>query len=201
MPHRNAAGVLLSDDDKWWWDGSRWHPATAATAGPPPRAPGSPWPWVVAAVLFLLLVTAVPIGFLWVRTGGGPGFARGYTQGFAGTYLQQREAALAQLRAKLATLDGCEHAAAGPCYAPADDLSAAADSEQGAVRTESDLFFFPGCLRDSAGVEVQALQQVHDSAEGVRTLSSSEPAAVQIELRSISDALDSAGAALQAVRC
>jgi len=200
MPKRNAAGVLLSDDSMWWWDGSRWHPATAATSGRPPRAPGSPWPWIVLAVVALLLVTGLPIWLVWSR-GGGPALRAGYDRGFAGTYLQQRQSALAGLRSDLARLGACERAGGGPCFPQADDLSSAADGETGAIRTESGLFFFPGCLRASASTELDALQRVHDAAQSVRMLTSAESGSVQSELRVMDDGLGAAASAVDSASC
>ena len=200
MPHRNAAGVLLSDDNMWWWDGSRWHPANAATSGRPPRAPGSPWPWLIAAVLALLLITALPIWVVWQRAGGGTGLERGYAQGFASTYVQQRESALAEVGRKLGDLTTCERGQ-GPCYPAADTLREASDGEQGTVRTESGLFFFPSCLRDPAGEELAGLQLVHDAAQVIRVLQPAETGAVQAQLQAISTGLDAARAAAASARC
>jgi hypothetical protein len=200
VPHRNAAGVLLSDDNMWWWDGSRWHPATSATSGRPPRAPGSPWPWVIAAVLALLLVTALPVYLVWNRDGGGAGLARGYAKGFSQTYLQQRQSALADVGRKLDDLTSCERGK-GPCYPAADTLREAADGEQGTVRTESGLFFFPDCLRDSANQEISALQQVHDASQALHVLEPSESQAVQAQLQRVSGALDAARSAVASSGC
>ena len=201
MPKRNAAGVLLSDDSMWWWDGSRWHPATAATSGRPPRAPGSPWPWILLAVAALLLVTALPIWVVWMRTGGPPGLRGGYDRGFAGTYVPQRQSALAGLRADLGRLAGCESQGSGPCFPEADDLSSAADAETGAIRTESGLFFFPGCLRASASAELTALERVHDAAQSIRMLTSAEAGSVHSELRVMDEGLAAAASAVVAARC
>lgn len=200
MPHRNAAGVVLSDDNLWWWDGSRWHPASAATSGRPPRAPGSPWPWVIGAVLALLLITALPIWLVWHRAGGGRGLASGYTQGFSQAYLQQRKSALADVARKLADLSSCERGP-GPCYPAADTLREAADREQGTVRTESGLFFFPRCLRDSANREMTGLERIHDSVQAIRFLAPTARAAVQAQLQAISEGLDSARSAVSSSGC
>ena len=200
MPKRNAAGVLVSDDNMWWWDGSRWHPGTAATSGRPPRAPGSPWPWVIAALLALLLITALPIWFVWHRDAGGTGLERGYAQGFAQTYLQQRQSALADVGRKLADLQTCERGQ-GPCYPAADTLREAADGEQSTVKTESGLFFFPSCLRDAANGELAGLQQVHDSTQAVRLLAPGETQAVQAQLAAIAGGLAKARSAVASAPC
>lgn len=192
--------MVVSDDGMWWWDGSRWHPATAGTTGKPPRAPGSPWPWVIAALLGLALITALPIWIVFNRPGTSAGLVRGYGQGFAQTYLQQRRASMTDLEAKLAKLDACEHGR-GPCYPAADVLGAAATAEQGQVKTESGLFFFPRCLQASAHAEADSLQQVRDSAVAIRLLSPSEAAAVRDQLAVLGSALQRAKAATAATPC
>jgi hypothetical protein len=200
MPKRTAAGVLLSDDGMWWWDGSRWHPATGSTSGRPPRAPGSPWPWIIGALVALGLITALPIWLLWGR-GTGPAAANGFDRGYAHTYLPQRQTAISQLQQRLADLDRCELTTAAPCTAAADALAGGARDEAGTVQTEAGLFYFPACLKSSAQTESEALLRVQNDAASIRILPRSQGVAIQRQLNAIAVALRQAGAAVATSPC
>ena len=69
------------------------------------------------------------------------------------------------------------------------------------MRTESGLFFFPRCLRDSANREMTGLERIHDSVQAIRFLAPSARAAVQAQLQAISEGLDSARSAVSSSGC
>ena len=143
----------------------------------------------------LALVILVPL----LLVVSGIGLPVAFDQGFARDYVPSRQAALGNIATLATYLESCESAGgAQPCYPQADSLAGAAGDESQLVSRESSLFFFPSCLRPSAGQESAALTQMTQSGRGIRDVSPSEKVAVHMLLNDISVQLGLARAAVAA---
>lgn len=131
------------------------------------------------------------------------GLPAAFQQGFARTYVSQRQSALAHVTSLAGALGSCESAGGSqPCYPQADSLGLAAADESQAIGREAGLFFFPACLRQPAVREGSALDQGRQLAHGIRDVPPSDAAATGRLLTELGSALEEARAALgDALKC
>ena len=131
------------------------------------------------------------------------GLPAAFQQGFARTYVSQRQTALANVSSLAAQLTSCESTrGTQPCYAQADSLGMAAAGESQAIGREAGLFFFPACLRQPAAREGAALDRLRQAAQGIRDLQPAAVAATGQLQDELGSALEEARAALaDALKC